>query len=110
MASAQTTVSTVDRRSDQRYPVNIHLEYKLVLSNRMEVTGLGRSVNMSATGILFESSNSLPNGHTIELIIDWPSRPNRVIKLHAVGRTVRTQGNYTAVIVQQHKFRTARSQ
>jgi hypothetical protein len=106
MASAPQRFS--DRRSNHRYPVNAAIDYKIVLRNRMVLTGVGRTVNISSGGILLDTPNCLPNGVEIELSMAWPASLNGVaaLKMHVVGRTVRAQGNCTAVVIRRYEFRT----
>lgn len=97
-----------DRRSNQRYPVNAAIDYKIVLRNRMVLTGLGRIVNISSGGVLVDTTNCLPMGVEIELSIAWPASLNGVaaLKVHVIGQTVRGQGNCTAVVIRKYEFRT----
>jgi hypothetical protein len=97
-----------DQRSNHRYPVEVALEYRVVLPNDKVVAGVGGTINLSSCGVLFQSERSLPAGVTIELTIAWPARMNNIagLNLHAFGKTVRTQGNRTAVAVHGHEFRT----
>jgi hypothetical protein len=99
-----------DRRSEQRYPVKVALEYRIVLRNRKVATGIGGTVNISSSGVLVQTASSLPRGVTIELSIAWPARLNNTValKLHVIGKTVRAQGNCTAVVIRRHEFRTSR--
>jgi hypothetical protein len=97
-----------DRRSNHRYPVNVATDYKIVLPNRTVLTGFGWTVNMSSGGLLVDTVERLPRGVGIELSIAWPARLNNLtaLKLQVIGRTVRTQGNCTAVVIRHCEFRT----
>lgn len=97
-----------NRRSNHRYPINAEVSYKVALRNSAVLNGIGRIVNMSSGGILVETGSSLPRGVGIELSIAWPAKLNSVaaLKLHVVGRTIRTQGNLTAVLIRRYEFRT----
>jgi hypothetical protein len=97
-----------DQRTSHRYPVEVSLEYKVMLPNRRVVTGIGGTLNLSTGGVLFKSATPLPAGVAIELFIAWPARLNNIagLNLHVTGKTVRAQGNCTAVVVQRHEFRT----
>jgi hypothetical protein len=97
-----------DQRSNHRYPIEVALEYRAVLPNRSVVTGFGGTINLSSGGVLFQSESSLPAGVAIELMIAWPARFESLagLNLHAMGKTVRTQDNCTAVVVHRHEFRT----
>jgi hypothetical protein len=94
------------RRADRRYPVDAELHYEF---RRQGVVrkGLGRTVNTSSSGILFEAAHALPAGTEIELRIAWPARFQNVsgLKLFVVGRIVRTHGLSTAVRILKFEFR-----
>jgi hypothetical protein len=109
MASA-TSQCVQDRRSSRRYPINTALEYRFVLK-RKTVTGTGETVNLSGDGVLFQTANPLPSGVLIELSIAWPARLDNLIglKLYVIGKTVRTDGSFTAVMFRSHEFRTRKN-
>ena len=97
-----------ERRSRNRYPVSSDLEYR-VLGGAAE-SGRGRTANMSAGGILFESAQPLPVGSDIELDIAWPARLDATVplKLCVFGCVVRCTGSLTAVRILRYGFRTAK--
>jgi hypothetical protein len=70
--------------------------------------GVGRSVNISTGGVLFDSAAELPVGSTVEVSIAWPARLNDTVslKLWLAGQIVRSQGTRTAVRITRHEFRT----
>lgn len=99
-----------ERRLACRYPIRTELEYRLMARGEIIETGRGRSINTSSSGILFESERALPPQMIIQVSLDWPGRPSAAVTvdLHVAGRTVRGQGNYTAVAIERHEFRIAR--
>jgi len=96
------------RRSHRRYPMQVDLEYKMLDGRKVLKTGIGRTLNLSSSGILFESEDALPIGSSLRLSIEWPARlDNRVgLTLCVMGRTVRSSGTCTAVEILSHEFRT----
>ena len=111
MASpARQYLENQDRRSDYRYPVTIELEYRVALPDQTVMTGVGQTVNMSSSGVIFQTSNVLPVKEKIELCVFWPARLDNVtpLKLHIIGRLVRVQGNGTAVAIERYEFRARR--
>jgi hypothetical protein len=102
------TSRTIQRRVDRRYPIDAALEYKLIQDRQVFETGHGKTINVSSSGILFESQRALPPGMEIELSIAWPARISDTVamKLCVSGRTVRAQDNCTAVKILQHTLRT----
>ena|ERR1035437_645315 len=100
-----------DRRSCRRYPLESDVAYKIVRHKRVLEVGSGRTVNMSASGVLFQSTRALPVGESVELSIAWPARLDGTVHLQLCikGRTVRSRSDSTAVQIQRHGFRTAGS-
>jgi hypothetical protein len=98
-----------DRRSSRRYPLESDMAYKIVHRQRVIEVGSGRTVNMSASGILFESTRALPVGAKVELSVAWPARLGARVRLQVciMGRTVWSSSKSTAVQIQRYDFRTA---
>src|ERR1051325_251532 len=70
--------SLPNRRSARRYPVDLPLFYKVKLPRteaRLPVCQ-GRTLNMSSTGILFQTEQTPPPGKAVELAITWPVQLN----------------------------------
>lgn len=98
-------------RSAARYPVKSHLLYTLVSSGKEFRSGRGRTVNVSATGLLFESADSFSPGDQIELTVDWPGRPGDIrLQLCAFGEVVRSGGRSVAVKIHRYHFITEANQ
>jgi PilZ domain len=97
-----------ERRSHCRYPIRLDLEFTLIHNDRATLTGRGRIINLSTSGVLFESDSDLPSGMRIELSIDWPVMLNGEVRLrlHVKGKIVRAMSNRIAVTVQHYDFRT----
>ena len=98
-----------DRRSDRRYQMDLELRWRLIRRKRVRDAGLGRTIDLSSGGILFDSGRQLPAGMNVELSISWPVLLRNVAPLQLVvtGRITRSMGNRTAIQIQQHEFRTA---
>ena len=99
----------VDQRSNRRYPIALEIEYKLLRKGRVERLGIGRTLNVSSGGVLFEASESLPAGSSIELLMQWPFLLEGVCPLKLVihGNVVRSDTKGVAVRSKHHEFRTA---
>jgi PilZ domain len=97
-----------ERRSEARYSISLDLKYTLEPASRLALIGHGRTLNLSAHGVLFVSDNALPPGMWIELLIRWPVLLNGEVglRLHGKGRIVRVQDNRTAVKIGHYDFRT----
>ena len=88
--------------------MSVELEYKLLDGKKVLKTGVGRTLNLSSSGILFESAEELPTATSIRLFLSWPAQlDDRVgLTLCVLGRTVRSSGKCTAVEILSHEFRT----
>jgi len=86
------------------------LAYRLMRRGRVVETGQGRTVNLSSSVIHIATETAVPIGFDIEVLIAWPARiDERVpLNLHVRGRTLRAEGNRTAVEIRHHEFRTRR--
>jgi len=84
------------------------LEYKVVDGRKVLKTGTGKTLNLSSSGILFESQEKLPVGVSLRLSIQWPVHlDDRVgLTLCVMGRTVRSCETCTAIEILSHEFRT----
>lgn len=100
-----------DQRSKGRYPIALELQYKLLRGSRVERMGLGRTLNISSGGVLFETDNPLPVRGSVELAMKWPFLLQGAcgLKLVVRGRIVRCDAGTraTAVRAEYHEFRTA---
>jgi len=98
-----------DQRLNRRYPIALEIEYKLLRKGRVERLGLGRTLNVSSGGVLFEANEPLPAGSSIELLMYWPFLLEGVCPLKLVihGSVVRSDGKRVAVQTKHHEFRTA---
>jgi len=97
-----------DRRGDRRYEIRLDARWKLVRRRRVLDSGVGRTVDFSSGGVLFEPGRQLPFGLNVELSISWPVLLHNVAPLQLVvtGRIVRSDGNRAAIRMTQHEFRT----
>jgi hypothetical protein len=98
-----------DRRFDRRYGIALDLRWKLVRRRKVLEAGVGRTVDLSSGGIMFDAGRALPVGLNVELSIAWPALLHDIapMQLAVVGRIVRTNGSRTAIHMTQHEFRTA---
>ena len=97
-----------DRRGTDRFPIESDLRYKLVGGKAVPDTGMGRTLNMSSSGVLFTSETQLPVGRRVELSVDWPAQLNEHcgLKLVALGRIIRSSAEAAAIRIDKYDFRT----
>jgi len=108
MARQQTDAGESEHRSNDRFPIESLLRYKLVDWNAAPATGAGRTLNMSSGGILFSAPVELPVGGRVELSVDWPAKLNEqcALTLVAVGRIIRSNAETAAIHIEKYDFRT----
>ena len=98
-------LTKTDRRSTRRYPITLQLRYMVPFKERF---GLGRTLDVSSRGVLFEAREWVPAKTAIELSLYWPFRLQDACELQLVmrGRVVRQDGRNIAVHSDFHEFRT----
>ena len=97
-----------ERRVDRRYPILLDLRWKLIQRKRVLDAGEGNTVDLSSSGVRFESGRAMPDGLDVELAISWPVLLHNIAPMQLVvhGRIVRSQGSQIAIRMIQHEFRT----
>ena len=100
--------SAADRRSSDRFPIQRDVRYKVLTKKNGEEVGIGKTVNMSSTGVLFTSDQLLLPGRRVEVSISWPAQLNNrcALRLVARGRVVRFDDGQAAMEIQQYEFKT----
>lgn len=101
-------VTTTERRRSSRFPIERELRYK-TLNQRTEIlAGIGKTLNISSSGVLFTSDHDLPVGTRLEVSISWPAQLNEkcLLNLVARGRVSRYSEGQLALQIQQYEFRT----
>src|SRR5215467_12174343 len=97
-----------ERRQSIRFPIECEVRYKVLNTRGDRVSGCGKTVNISSSGVLFFSEHDLPTGTRLEVSIGWPVLLNEKCSLNLViqGRVIRRMTNQTAVQIQHYEFRT----
>ena len=103
-----TDTSTTDRRSSDRFSIEREVRFKVLNKKSGEESGMGRTINMSSTGVLFTTDQMLLPGRRVEVSISWPAQLNNkcALRLVARGRVVRFDDGKAAMEIQQYEFRT----
>ena len=78
---------------------------------RVKHLGSGKTLNMSAKGVLFTTESALVEGQVIELAVSWPALLNGVLplKLVAQGLVVRIEDKRAAITIERYEFKTCGS-
>ena len=98
-----------ERRACDRFPIERDVRYKIFGIHRNVVQiGLGKSLNISSSGVLFTTELILREGQRVELAVSWPVLLNNALplKLVASGRLVRSQGTQAAMSIHKYEFKT----
>jgi hypothetical protein len=97
-----------DRRGKRRFRINQEVRYRLLYGHRIAETGIGRTLNMSSSGVWITTQTVLTPGLPVELSITWPALLNDVcpMKLMIFGCVVRSTEQGTAVNIERYEFRT----
>jgi PilZ domain len=100
-----------DRRETSRFPVREDVRYRVLHSKSVQVSGSGKTLDMSSGGILFTTSEKLQPGRMVEVSVNWPARLDGTcpLQLVATGRIVRADGDTAAVRIERYEFRTRSS-
>ena len=99
----------IERRSKTRYPLQLSVRYRTLLKN-VDISGVGRTLNVSSAGLLIASVHELGPGTRLELTLDWPWLLDETTPLQLVtqAKVVRRDHAGFAVALQRYQFRTAK--
>lgn len=98
-----------ERRAKTRYPIELTLSYQ-TLDVNAPVSGVGRSMDMSSSGLLVSCPNQIPEGTILKITIDWPTLLNGAtpLQLVTIGKVARSDAATFAVALESYEFRTTR--
>jgi hypothetical protein len=102
------TSGVTDRRSNDRFPIMRELRYKLLSGKGKVELGVGQTLDISSTGVLFNAQTPLAPGKRVEVSISWPAQLDGkcALKLVARGRITRCRGTHVAIEIDKYEFRT----
>ncbi len=113
MADGAAGFSTVagiwsERRANSRFPIEQDVRYRLLGSKKDVAPGVGKTLNMSSSGILFAADSPLAKGRHVEISVNWPAQLNGKcpLKLVARGWVTRCRGTQVAIEIEKYEFRT----
>jgi hypothetical protein len=97
-----------DRRSDRRYELTLDLRFFYTASGSPGV-GHGASVDLSRSGILFQTDDPPPPGSEVEIRLNWPFLLQAICPLDLVmrGTVLYTCPRGTVLRAQSYEFQTA---
>ena len=96
-----------ERRAKSRYPVELNVRYQTI-SGPDAVVGVGRTINMSSSGMLMSCAKKLLEGTRLKMFVEWPSLLNGAtpLQLIMVGTVVRCTKSGMSVTFESYQFRT----
>ena len=105
LAPVLTGIASADRRLERRYPVSLELTYRPARSGR---TRVGRTINMSSSGICFYDVEGLVPGTKLEVSLEWPFPlgDGCPLKMCISGRVLWNEKRRTAIKILRYEFRT----
>jgi hypothetical protein len=94
-----------------RFPIELEVRYRMLTKRGGEEMGVGRTVDMSSSGVLFTTQQPLFPGRRLEISVSWPAQLDNKcpLKLVARGKIIRSEAGKVAIEIQQYEFRTAGS-
>jgi hypothetical protein len=80
----------------------------MLYGQRIAETGMGKTLNISSSGVWFSTENMLTSGMPVELSMNWPVLLNDScpMKLMIYGCVVRSNEKGAAVAIERYEFRT----
>jgi len=83
-----------DRRTANRFPIELPIRFETIGRRKSQECGLGQTINISSTEILFTTDQFLNPGYRVKVAIRWPARLGTSVGLQTCGsgtrRLVRT--------------------
>jgi hypothetical protein len=97
-----------DRRNSKRFPLRLSVRYRLLGIDNGQKWNTSESVNISSTGLLFTTEETVMPGQGIEAFVAWPVALDKrvALKLALKGPAVRCDGNQVAMRFERYEFKT----
>jgi hypothetical protein len=99
---------TVERRTRQRFPLNLELRFTAGQGGQSPIQGRAEVVNISSNGVAFRTETALTPGLSIDASMEWPVALNGdcVLRVAMKGRLVRVENGLAVMNVLKYEFRT----
>lgn len=100
-------MTTKDQRAKWRFGLERELRYKLLDGDTIVAAGVGRSVDISSSGLGFLGQHQVKEGALVEVSMSWPVMLDEVpMRLVVFGRVVRATTFFAACTIDRYEFRT----
>ncbi|MDR3703233.1 MAG: PilZ domain-containing protein [Candidatus Sulfopaludibacter sp.] len=98
----------LERRTKARFPIHRELRYKVLDDDTIVAAGVGKTVDISSSGLAFDIDQTVKPGAFIELSISWPVLldENCGMRLIVFGRVLRSGPRKTVCTIDKYEFRT----
>ena len=98
----------IERRTRERYPLELVVEYQTL--DGQSVSGSGRTVNVSSRGALIAAEHNFAQGTRLKVTMEWPTLLDGVTPLQLVttGIVVRHMKSSLGIAFDWYQFRTMR--
>jgi hypothetical protein len=93
-----------EHRKSQRFDLRLPLE--VVRSGNQPTSIHGQTLNLSSSGVLFQTETAPQVGEIIEYYITLPKAPNldQEVHLRCMGKVLRTHEQYAAATMERYEF------
>ena len=97
-----------EQRAKRRYVIERDVKYRLLSGSNVAESGMGRTLDISSSGVAFTIEKPLAVGTIVELSVSWPALLNNscAMKLMLFGRVVRSDSRLAAMTIERYEFRT----
>lgn len=94
----------IENRKNQRF--ELRLPFELIRSGHRFNYVQGLTLNLSSSGVLFESSEVMPVGEVIEYFITLPTgqTPAEDVRLRCMGKVTRSHDRFAAATMERYEF------
>ena len=94
----------IENRKNQRF--ELRLPFELIRSGHRFNYVQGLTLNLSSSGVLFESSESMPVGEVIEYFITLPTGQTQEedVRLRCMGKVTRSHDRFAAATMERYEF------
>ncbi len=99
---------SLERRSRQRFPLDLPLHFAVKQGRRETVQGSGTVTNIGSKGLAFHTDMALRPGLEIHAAVNWPvTLSGRCgLKIAIGGRILRCSQGEVVMSVEKYEFRT----
>lgn len=93
-------------RNANRYDIGLSLRYIVRRRGRPSIPGVGRSINLSSSGMLFSAEGKLVPGDSIIAALEWPARMQNGTALYLLvtGYVVRSKSQLVAISISRNEL------